>query len=149
MTTKAKITYCKYCGGEINQNKKCTKCGKQYFTLRNKKTLSALLIIAIVCAFYYGAKFYILQQDYVSLKNKYNHLETCYFELIDTIELEPDASENTPSGYYVISDSSYYHSHDCFNIARALKPIYYYNSEFECISKGYQKCHECLKDQPE
>ena len=40
-----KMQYCKLCGGKVNEDKKCTKCGKQYFRIKKDYFLYFIIIV--------------------------------------------------------------------------------------------------------
>lgn len=151
-----KITYCKYCGGEINQYKKCSKCGKQYFTLRSPKTLLLLLLLAVSSALYLASALYstnteyvALQKEYNTLQNAYKALENAYFSALDNAESYDNNQIGNlplfpPDGVLVMKNGSYYHKNTCDKIQNASDAIFYENAE-ACEKAGYSKCPYCFE----
>ena len=45
---QGKTRYCKLCGGKLNNDKKCTKCGKQYFRITRELILYIVMGILFV-----------------------------------------------------------------------------------------------------
>ncbi len=75
-----KTKYCKLCGGKLNTNKKCIKCGKQYFYIKNKSILITIPIsIILVISIIINIKFYneneILSEDNWNLYMENQRLE--------------------------------------------------------------------------
>ena len=48
----SKVKYCKLCGGELDENKKCTKCGKQYrsISVLKKRIPLIIVIFCLLCS---------------------------------------------------------------------------------------------------
>lgn len=72
---KTKNRYCKYCGGKIDEIKKCTKCGKQYFNLKSifAKIDMPFVILIVLAVFLGGLNIY----QYINLMEK-NEIITDY-----------------------------------------------------------------------
>lgn len=73
--------YCKYCGSIIDDDKKCTGCGKQYFRfphLRNLK-FSHIMCISLILLLSYFC--YSEAITIISMSNEYNNLYTSYSEM--------------------------------------------------------------------
>jgi len=55
--------YCKNCGGKLDENKKCKKCGKQYFHIKPIKSKNVLLVIGLSVALVVSIGFNICQSN--------------------------------------------------------------------------------------
>ena len=87
--------YCKYCGGKINDEKQCTKCGKQYFRITREFTLYVVISILSVALVFFiylyvnsSSALEYLNDDantwhdkYKDLKSEYDSLEWRYDNL--------------------------------------------------------------------
>ena len=54
-------TYCKKCGGEINEDKQCTKCGHQYFNIKRHSTAIISILIDLTEDFVRSALVYYIE----------------------------------------------------------------------------------------
>lgn len=72
------MKYCKHCGAPIDpRTKKCSKCGKQYFTFRNKWVILSfvfilLFLVASTANFFLYRAYVSASDSSVSLKEKYD-----------------------------------------------------------------------------
>lgn len=145
-----KIRYCKICGGKLNQNKKCKKCGKQYFKF-SYKLLSIILGVIIVVLI--GACIYIY-----SLYDKGVELYAEY--LVDDIFEENSYKDELDSlnGYrstswtknkldffdenivFVIDGyGDYYYTYDCMVDSLDEDYTYWAFNKEQAIYKGYKE----------
>lgn len=114
---KKKTTYCKNCGGKLNDDKKCTKCGKQYFHIKSKSILilipvSVFLIISVII----NVKLYnenaILYEDYLDLHFENKRLE----EENEEIHSNLFSVIGTNSVYYTQKKLEFFDEHIVFVI---------------------------------
>lgn len=66
-----KIVFCKKCGGKLDFNKACTKCGKKYFKF-NYKILSIVLFIVIILISSIAIYYQINYKNLLKVQNEYN-----------------------------------------------------------------------------
>ena len=131
---KHKARFCKLCGGQLNYDKKCTKCGKQYFKLKKYlfliilMTLFIISLIGNICQYieyedlYWS---YVSETDELYWKNK---------------ELEEKANFLDENIYFDIEGlGKYYYTYDCMKqITNGTKYRYRVFIEKEAISEGYK-----------
>lgn len=92
--------FCKYCGGELDSNKKCTKCGKQFFHLstpkvRKRRILTIMLVLIAICsiavAFTYYNNYAVVVASLNASKEEYEQLATDYESLVKLYHTREDA----------------------------------------------------------
>ena len=150
-----KITYCKYCGGELDENKKCKNCGKQYLNIKLKSLFTYFLIISVL---------FLIYKDYSLQKERDHYKEYYYFSNIDYEEMSEQNEELAKElDYYkrenealfnvlddmeiafAIDGTKYYHKGTCEKIQNnAVKDIQY-NTINNFLLKGYKPCPDCYK----
>lgn len=163
-----KITYCKYCGCEIDKNKKCTGCGKQYFKFPKLHTvITCLLVFAliIVCISWYGLEemYYNVVAENTEIKSSYNELKTKYEEKQDELnEIESqrdkfkESNEHYQSllseyretaqfwnkyGAIITETGTKYHTYNCQYISGISDK--YVMTIWEAEDAGYTPCSKC------
>lgn len=97
-----KANYCKLCGGKLTSEKKCTKCGKQYFYIKNKSILIIIpLLIFLALSIFINIKFY----------NKNEILSDDNWELyMENKRLEEENEEIHSNLFSVIGTNSVYYT---------------------------------------
>lgn len=145
-----KNLYCKICGGKLNQDKKCKKCGKQYFKFNYKK-LSIILGIVIFILIGVCIYIYVLYDKSVELYTDY---------VVDNVFDESSAQNelDTLNGYrttawtkekldffdenivFVIEGyGDYYYSYDCMVDSIDGDYNYWAYNKEQAIYRGYKK----------
>lgn len=147
---KIKKVYCRVCGGLLNENKKCKKCGKQYFKF-NYKVLSIILVIVIIILSVLCIYFYCLYDKSIKIYSEY---------VVDNISDKIDLQEEIESingdrttywtkekldffdeniVFVIEGYGDYYYSYDCMiDNVEGEYSYWAYNKE-QAISRGYQK----------
>lgn len=166
-----KKRFCKYCGGEIDSNKKCTKCGKQFFHLPRISFLKTFLCIlffaiallsSVTAATFYiecqniSAKLETAQTEISSLKQQRsqqkakNVIATKELEKYKTMYLEQKTIADYWQKYMSIITESEdkYHKCTCPYIQNS---NWTRGSTLVWMVEGYEPCSFCYndKDQPE
>ena len=148
-----KTIYCKKCGGKLNKDKKCTKCGKQYFNIKNKSLLfviplTILLISSIVlnvkfynekqALFEVGETFYEanvdLEKEYDTLEEKYNKLGAKYSKIEEKAEFLDENIVFVLEGY-----GNKYYTYDCVQEITDGEYSYWAFNIDAAKSQGYKK----------
>ena len=146
-----KNTYCKKCGGLIdNKTKKCTGCGKQYF--RFSKKVFIILVVAIIAIGLVAANVYqyITNRQSVELLNK--NLESMRDNRDDFMSKNDDLTAqlflkdkelNFWDKYAVIVTEAgeKYHHYGCYHLDDC-SSIWIYNVA-AAESRGYEPCLDC------
>ena len=148
-----KDVYCKKCGGKINNDKKCTKCGKQYLKV-NLKCIIPFVLISILFVISAGVNIVLYKQNKVlgkdnldlialnkSLEKENEEIHSNLFSIIGTdsvwyvqqkINFYDDNAVFVLKGY-----GNYYYSYDCVQkITNGQYSFWIYNEE-AAISQGY------------
>ena len=125
LKVKRKTKYCKYCGGKLNNDKKCIKCGKQYFKF-NKNILISLIIWVLVIS---NVVFILLYND---AKNEAKNIsEACNDDSLCETEL------NTITGGYDLRYAKgkidFYDENIVFVIEGAGNKYYTYDNAQNCL----------------
>jgi len=144
LKVKKKTIYCKNCGGKLNDDKKCTKCGKQYFKLN--KTISLYIVIGILVS-----TNVITLLLYNDIRRDYGYfIDGDYYEdvegeIINTCgtaleQIKNKRKINFLDDYIVIvpEDSKYYYSYDCY-IENYSNYDFYATNIDNAITEGYKK----------
>lgn len=160
--TKSSIRYCKHCGGEIDQNKKCTKCGKKYFHLNSFKLLAAFALL-ITISFGISINTLIQQKSLldsqaqaidsiqVELQNtqsELNNLTIKYdaeidqaLELFEIIDIANELIRFYVNNAVIVTENDgYFHRYGCSHISDS--PFLIYNIA-NARKKGYLACNDC------
>jgi len=149
---KKKTIYCKKCGGKLNQNKKCTKCGKQYFHFNfiTSKTkiliiiLTVLFIVSIVVNVYQGV---LLKNNKTNseferneLKEEINRLEDDNYYLREELEYNEDKIDFMDEHIVIVveghGDIAY--KYDCLDDYVDGDYTFWAYNEENAIQKGYK-----------
>lgn len=143
---KKKVVYCKKCGGKLDDNKKCKKCGKQYFKYNRIITFYLVILCLAITVI-------ILTVRYIDLKNTVGEIaETCSTGS-EWCEAQLDVLTGEHSWLYV-SDKldffdenivfvlegygNYYYSYDCVEkITNGNDYTYWAYNKQQAIAKGY------------
>lgn len=156
--------YCKLCGAPLNNDRKCTGCGKQYFHINKDAWLKfyAFCITLVLVVFVY--------QNYRSVKRSNDWMELYHSANTIKLELEPKVkdleklcreleSENDrlssqktliqgklnyyeKNAVFVTESGTKYHKADCYHIYG--KSHWIYNVE-AAKWRGYTACADCWK----
>ena len=135
-----KTIYCKKCGGKLNQEKKCTKCGKQYFKMK----INMLLYFIIGILVFSNLTFILLYEDAKKesnniIENKNKDLENLlkgrtlnYLE--EKIDFYDDNIVFVVEGY-----ENFAYQYDCLDkyIEEEEYSFWAYNRELD-LDKGYK-----------
>lgn len=145
-----KETFCKKCGGKINDDKKCTKCGKQYFKITINFIIALCLSLIIVVL---GTLFGFQIKKSLDLENKIQKIskekdtlsaqvaeykDKYYDELFDRID-----KESFMDNYVVIvcnDGTKKYHKYGCEDLN--LSSFWVYNTD-AAVGDGYIMCKKC------
>lgn len=123
MKTKGKIRYCKYCGGQIDNNHTCTSCGKQYLNIKT----AYIFVITILCIIFASCSLYLKISNY--------HLYQSSYEKATLLKIyERDFAYST-------NESNKYHKYDC-PVLKDAEHVYC-GTVSKLISKGYEECSFC------
>ena len=148
-----KNTYCKKCGGLINnKTKKCTGCGRQYFHLPKINLLWVALTILVVALVGLNVYQYLEAQKQATLyaavvsANEYSEkVVSSYRSAYDS--LSSTNEENRKELYFwensaviCTTEGSKYHHYGCSHIEG--RSIYIYNIE-NAKAMGYTPCLDC------
>lgn len=93
-SSKGKTIYCKHCGSVLDENKKCTGCGKQYFKIPKikLKTLSMATLFIIICFLGYMCfslyqKAEILESDLIAMTEERDSFKRSHKEQTEMYEI--------------------------------------------------------------
>ena len=150
-----KIVYCKYCGGELDENRKCTKCGKQFFHIKSKSVFMSFMIIVILVLLY---KNYSLEKSYEKLKEINYFVNIDYEDMseqYDILSEELDYYKGEAEACFDIFDDmgivfhlkgeKFYHKASCNKIQNNTTKTVFYDNIDVLERKGYKKCPDCYK----
>lgn len=143
-----KIKYCKLCGGKLDKNNKCKKCGKQYFKL-NKSLILYLIIGGLVIS---NVVFILLYDD---AKNEVENVTEACSENPSWCEIQLNTLTGKHDWSYV-SDKldffdenivfviegygNYYYTYDCVQKITNGEEYSYWAYNIEAAKyEGYQK----------
>lgn len=157
--------YCKLCGSPLSTDKKCTRCGKQYFHVNRAWLLKVyaicitLSLIAVSCLNMYNCKIGNLNYDLLMesrsqvaeiekeqniLKDKIKVLQgqkELYQEQSEELAiLRPILSFYENNAVFVTETGTKYHKASCYHISG--KNFYIYNVE-AAKWRGYTACADC------
>lgn len=154
---KIKNRYCKYCGGKIDESKKCNKCGKQYFNLKSilAKIDISFVILMVLAVFLGGLNIY----QYVKLTEKneiiadYKSKNTSLSQelreekdenfdlLLENVELIDKANFLDENIVLVLEGyGNYYYTYDCVEKITNGESYSYWAYNIEAAKvKGYKK----------
>lgn len=137
-----KPKFCKYCGGTIDENKKCTGCGKQYFRLPRINVhyaIIAFLILVIVallyeCAILNTRNAQLANGDIWFIKDQQTYKEQCdwYQNVLDNMGIA-----------FVFDDGYYWHRPNCEKVAEHPNLQLYSGTIEEFKDEGYEECPLC------
>lgn len=148
-----KTKYCKLCGGVIDYNKKCTKCGKQFFKF-NKSYFAIIILSSIVgvSTFYnFSLRNEILTCETL-IDRKKSRISTLEGEIdslnakLETIEsdkskLEYKAKVLDTYVAFVVGNGKKYHTADCQHFKNC--ETFYVYSITGAEAQGYEPCKVC------
>ncbi len=142
-----KKKFCKYCGGEIDGNRKCSKCGKQYFTWRTSHFIIAIMICASLILGYYCYSYYEMYQDVRGEVAYQTSLARSRGNLIDDLNKQISEQKNMISNYekwvaFRTEAGEKYHKYDCYIITNNDGKIYY-DTIYNLERLGYEPCKHC------
>ena len=146
LKVQGKTRYCKLCGGKLSNEKKCTKCGKQYFHIKSKSTLilipiSILLVISIILNIKFYKENEILSDDNWNLYMENNSLESQLTNIDDGNEYYYVKNKIQFFDDYIVivpDNSKYYYSYDCYEQKYPTSSFYAYNVS-NAEAQGYKK----------
>lgn len=144
-----KIVYCKYCGGELDENRKCTKCGKQFLNIKLKTCFTYLLLMIVGFLayknYYLTQKCNNLEEINYFMKLDYDEVSQQYEELSNEVEKYSSALKllETHSAVTVPSDIKHYHTFDCSSVQN--EPVINVGTIIGYIAHGYEPCPLCHK----
>lgn len=142
---KSKQRYCKYCGGAIeSEEKKCTRCGKQYFKLKLPRKAFGYRITIFALVVLLGAN--IIQ--FIQQREQIKELETTineqqrnldgkvdiirsYIQQVDKLEKENSelAAKSAFFDKYVVlvinDGTNKYHKYDCSKVLKSAGEIWW------------------------
>lgn len=133
----SKKRYCKYCGHEIDlATKKCSGCGKQYFSF--KRIFFPICVIFLIASIAGNIALGIMISDY---QYNYEIAQLSYEsskKLVDSYRnkafyLDNNIVFTTPSG-------AKYHKYDCWHLDGNHQNMW---SISEAENAGYEKCLDC------
>lgn len=136
---KIKNNFCKQCGGKLDENKKCEKCGKQYLNIKKIKNfiLIFILILSIVLNVYQFLKYKKLEEDIEVAANEI--ADICSDTMIDSMDYQEKADFLDENIVFVIEgDEDHYFTYDCMMSIDEEFSYWAYNKE-QAIYKGYKK----------
>lgn len=163
--SKKHLRHCKFCGGKLDNNKKCSKCGKQFFHINRFKTLAIFTCAIAICL---GVSIYVLKQQSESLQlaqtqlqNTQSYLKvlessykiakykiSCFNEVIvntnnkikETIEI---LRFYETTAVIVPENDMIYHMYGCEHVGD--KGFFIFNIAL-AIGRGYTECPDCQAD---
>lgn len=152
--TKRKNKFCKLCGGKINENHKCIKCGKQYFSIQPiKSKFTIILIILFILSFGFNIyqlisiqknndKINNLKSNIKVLKNDVSSLEDDNVQLrLEKWDYIGKANFLDENVVFVIEGyGNYYYTYDCMmkKVGNNQYSFWAYNIS-QAIGRGYKK----------
>lgn len=125
-----KQKYCKLCGGKLDDNNKCRRCGKQYFKIKNH-----LMFIVTFCLLIISVVFNILQ--YFDKKDVAELYTNSHYEKLQYREKAEFLDENIV--FVLEGYGDYYYTYDCVQkITDGEYSYWAYNKE-AAVGEGYRK----------
>lgn len=142
--------YCKKCGSELDNTKKCTGCGKKYFKFKISHFIMFLLVIIIFLESY---TIFRLNNNIVNLsfefettkkaleQEKENHMETRK-KYIDTAFSKDEEAMFWSEHAVIVSNNGTkkYHYYGCEDLM--LNSFWIYNTD-AAEGQGYTLCSKC------
>lgn len=158
--TNSKVLYCKKCGNKIDpQTKKCSGCGKQYFSFKNAKSLIPILAVSLTVSIALLITNLCLIANTRKLETKINSLndsKTKYQEQLKNeriyvsdinMQLEEAKKEldffETHAVIVSGKDEKHYHKYGCAYCDT--ESFWIYNTE-AAEDEGIRRCPYCFKD---
>lgn len=122
-----KSSFCAKCGGKLDDSKKCTKCGKQYFYIKfiNKKYLIVMLLIIIASI---GVNT-LLISNLNEYKKEYENENSILKDEIKYLESANSLIKKISEGYQ--ADSEFLNE----NIAIVIQGYGNYYYTYDCVQK--------------
>lgn len=151
-----KKIYCKKCGSELDNNKKCTGCGKKYFKFNLRVFLLALFILLLISIISFEAYYiYVHKQDLTIQENNFatqkENLEKENDEMLKTlqkyIQYGLDTSDELLFWHehaVIVSNNATkkYHNYGCEDLM--LNSFWIYNVQ-AAEGEGYTMCKKCYE----
>ena len=91
-----KIRYCKYCGKPIDESKKCTGCGKQYFRIPKLKKQTFFIVALLIFVCLLGYECFYLSNRNIALKAE---LDTTISENTENTKKQKNENEKLQKKY--------------------------------------------------
>ncbi|HIT65982.1 MAG TPA: hypothetical protein IAB61_01865 [Candidatus Merdisoma merdipullorum] len=133
-----KKRYCKLCGSELDLNtKKCTGCGKQYFSIRHKAPI-ILLIMSLIGNIALGYLAFHNHTLYTQTYSKWIDAETNNFNVAN--DYQSKALFFDLHVVFTTQSGSAYHKYNCYHLEG--RDTYYWFKE-DAIAEGYTPCQDC------
>ena len=145
VTNKNKDIFCRNCGNKLNNNKKCEKCGKQYFNFKYyiKYLPYLIIIVLIIIIIVLSNKIINNNKEITKLKNKKTNyiIENNNEEYLQYWQKNHNKVDFIDENIVFVIEGygNYYYSYDCMmDIVNGNFTYWAYNKE-QAIYNGYQK----------
>lgn len=149
-----KLAFCKNCGGKLDENKKCIKCGKQYLNLKFNKNVAIYLYIGLLII-----TNMVTIIMYIDKKNEVENILEAYSDVDGTnqswcettMDILTDGNSWTYTSdkldffdenivFVIEGYGNYFYNYDCVQkITDGEEYSYWAYNKEAAISKGYQK----------
>lgn len=147
---KIKTKYCKLCGGKLDQNKKCKKCGKQYFHFKKTNITTIVLMILLILSITLNILVLLDNKDKKMLmdtciKDKFDNENDCVDALsenmIEYLDLSEKADFLDKNIVFVLEGyGNKYYTYDCVKkITNGEEYSYWAYNKEAAKSNGYKK----------
>lgn len=141
-----KATYCKYCGGKVDQDTHiCTKCGHKFFSIKSiKKPLIIFAFLALVASNI--ITLYLWKQPELSRQSEDKEEIGNENTNVAVPASKTPSFENTYQDFIVNEETKVFHLPECSNIGT--RNVYFkYNDTYNTlIARGFTPCGNCLKN---
>ena len=138
--------HCSYCGGLIDNDMKCTKCGHQYFN-KEKDTYKAIsFVLALLCCIllFWALENYNLYFRETVYSAELENENKLLNERIVELESNNGTSSKTKSSveYYYTPNGKCYHKNNCYYLDNSNDVR---QQSVDILEEmGYRKCSKCF-----
>jgi len=141
-----KTTYCKKCGGKLNSNKQCQKCGKQYFNIKGIPLITIIISCLLVVSFFFNIHQFINIQDdndeIIRLNNQIESLTLRNLDLVTQKNNYEEKAEFLDESIVIVVEGygNNYYTYDCVQkLTNGKKYTFLAFNKAQAIAKGYKK----------
>ena len=146
-----KITYCKKCGNQLNKNKKCESCGKQYFSasIFFKRIVAFVCVLSLCFSIYAAYYIYDTEATNRAYKQTFSEYQNPITgESIYDAKSYLDAilaQEELLSIVYTYRGGPSYHYKDC-ELIKSPGTVINKKTIDQAEEEGYTPCTYCMRE---